>query len=152
MRSPSTPRPALALLGGICLALLALAACRTGVPVIDTNAPPASVMGTVTGIVSGPTDDDPVAGRKITVTHLSTNETYSATTSSTGGFTIKLPPGRYRVNVELLATEVADIDDREFTVDPGELEHDVRVRITQRRSAGAQRPYQPPLPISAPIA
>lgn len=55
----------------VCLAL-ALAACRTGVPVIDANDGPPGVFGTITGTVSGPDGDTPIAGRPVHAFNLDT--------------------------------------------------------------------------------
>lgn len=129
----------------------ALAACRTGVPVLDANAPPVSVMGTITGTVSGEDGSAPVAGRKITAVNIETGERSTLVTSETGGYTFKLPTGRYRVEVELLAGETVVRDPGSFTLSRSELQHDVDIRIGSRRAA-AGRIYQPPLPSAAPIA
>ena len=133
----------------VCLAL-ALAACRTGVPVIDANDGPASVLGTITGTVSGPEGDLPVAGRGIHAINLDTGARESTVTSTTGGYTFKLAPGRYRVEVDLLAGERLIEDEGEFTLSRSELQHDVDLRIG--RQAAEMRIYQPPLPTGAPIA
>lgn len=134
----------------LCL-VAALAACRTGVPVLDANAPPASVMGTITGTVSGDDGTTPIAGRKVTAVNVETGERATLATSETGGYTFKLPVGRYRMEVELLAGETVLRDPGEFRLSRSELQHDVDLRIGSRR-ASAGRIYQPPLPSAAPIA
>lgn len=135
----------------VCLAL-ALAACRTGVPVIDATDRPSGVLGTITGTVSGSDGETPVAGRRIHAINLDTGARESGVTSTTGGFTFKLPPGRYRVEVDLLAGETLVEDEGEFTLSRSELQHDVDLRIGSRRAPSATRIYQPPLPTGAPIA
>lgn len=135
----------------VCLAL-ALAACRTGVPVIDANDGPPVVLGTITGTVSGPDGDTPIAGRRIHAINLDTGARESGVTSTTGGYTFKLPPGRYRVEVDLLAGETLVKDEGTFTLSRSELQHDVDLRIGTRRGPAATRIYQPPLPTGAPIA
>ena len=135
----------------VCLAL-ALAACRTGVPVIDTNAGPDVVLGTITGTVSGADGTSPVTDRRIHAVNLDTGARESAVTSSTGGYTFKVAPGRYRVEVDLLEGEALVEDEGAFTLSRSELQHDVDLRIGIRREPARARIYQPPLPTAAPIA
>lgn len=135
---------------GLC-AVLVLAACRTGVPVVDANPGPTSVSGTITGTVSTEDGKSGVAGRRISAINLETGARISATTSETGGYTLKVPPARYRIEVELAAGEMLVKDEGTFTVSRSELQHDVDLRIGVKR-AGSGRIYQPPLPSRAPLA
>ena len=134
----------------LCL-LFALGACRTGVPILDANPGPPVVMGTITGNVSGEDGTTPIAGRKVTAVNLDTSAREVATTSETGGYTFKLPTGRYRVEVELLAGEAIVRDKGEFKLSRSELQHDVDIRISARRAPSTWI-YQPPLDNGAPIA
>ena len=87
----------------LCLAL-ASAACHPG-PVINAGAKQPPVGGTIAGVV---TTTDPliaVPGRKVTATETTTGSRYDATTAANGGYTIKVPEGRYRLDVELRAGE-----------------------------------------------
>ena len=84
------------------LTLLAAAvlacACHPG-PVIDTG-PDQPAGGTIAGIVS--TDAKaPLAGRRVTAINTSTNAKFEATTGANGGYTVKVPQGTYRLEVEL---------------------------------------------------
>lgn len=134
----------------LCL-LFALGACRTGVPILDANPGPPIVMGTITGNVSGEDGTTPVAGRRVTAVNLETSARETATTSETGGYTFKLPAGRYRIEVELLAGELIVSDKGEFKLSKSELQHDVDIRIGARKSPSGWI-YQPPLDNGAPIA
>ena len=147
----SARRHGLPLMAGVLCLVGALAACRTGVPVIDANAGPPSVMGTITGQVSGEDGSSPLAGRKVVAVDVETGERTSGVTSETGGFTFKLVPGRYRVEVELLAGERLVRDRGEFTLSKSELQHDLDLRVGSRPPA-AGRIYQPPLDTGAPLA
>ena len=64
----------------------------------------ALAQGIVTGSISGTVEDPAgavVAGAKVTATHLATNREYTAETTSTGNFNLRvLPPGQYDVRVE----------------------------------------------------
>ena len=100
--SERTLRPSgSAILIGTLLCLLIVVACRQGVPVIDTAPKPAHPNGTISGIVSGPEGTSPIVGRVVQVINVDTGERQQETTSSTGGFTFKLKPGKYRVELTL---------------------------------------------------
>jgi hypothetical protein len=147
----SARQHSLPLIAGLLCLVAALAACRTGVPVLDANAGPPSVMGTITGKVSGEDGSAPITDRKVAAINIETGERTAGVTSSTGGFTFKLPPGRYRVEVELLTGETLLRDRGEFKLSKSELQHDIDIRIGSRR-APAVRIYQPPLETGAPLA
>ena len=147
----SARRHGLSLIAAVLWAVLVLAACRTGAPVLDPNPGPASVMGTITGSVSAEDGKSPVAGRRITAINTETGERFTAVTSSTGGYTLKVPPARYRMAVDLADGEAIVKDEGAFSVSRSELQHDVDIRIGTRR-AGSGRIYQPPLPARAPLA
>lgn len=85
------------------LVLLTTLGCHPG-PVIDTGPKPASVGGTIAGIVSAE-GKAPLEGRKVTATETTTGTHYEATTGANGGYTIKVPQGNYRLEVELHAGE-----------------------------------------------
>lgn len=80
------------------LGLLTVAACHPG-PVITTE-PKLPVGGTIAGIVSRDTKTA-VEGRKVTAINTETGMRYDATTAANGGYTIKVPEGLYRLEVEL---------------------------------------------------
>jgi hypothetical protein len=78
--------------------LVAAAACHPG-PVVGSG-PRAAVGGTIAGIVS--TDGKaPIAGRRVVAVNTSDGSRYDATTGANGGYTIKVPQGTYRLEVEL---------------------------------------------------
>lgn len=147
----SARRHGLLLTAAVLCGGLVLAACRTGVPVVDPNEAPASVSGTITGTLSAVDGTTPIPGRRVTAVNVATGERLTVVTSSTGGYTLKVPPARYRIDVELAAGEAIVKDEGTFTVSRSELQHDVDIRIGVKR-AGAGRIYQPPLPSRAPLA
>jgi hypothetical protein len=83
------------------ISLLAIGGCRRGVPVIDPSAPSSTVAGTISGTVRGPENAAAIEGRIVEVVNLDTNERQRTTTNSAGGFTFKVKPGRYRVELTL---------------------------------------------------
>jgi len=63
-----------------------------------------SVVGNPTGTIAGHVrtiDGAPVDGRRVTAVGLLTKTRYDATTGNDGGYTLKVPEGRYRLEVEL---------------------------------------------------
>ena len=79
--------------------------CAARGPVgVDPNKPTA-VGGTIAGIVRT-ASDTPLSGRKVTAINVATGERIDASTSMNGGYTIKVAPGHYRLEVELRAGEV----------------------------------------------
>jgi hypothetical protein len=83
-------------------ALVLVAACHPG-PVIDPG-PKQQVGGTIAGIVT--TDGNAVVtGRKVTAVNSETGAQFDAVTGANGGYTIKVPEGNYRIEVELRAGE-----------------------------------------------
>jgi hypothetical protein len=80
------------------LALAICAGCHPG-PVIDLG-PKGPVGGTIAGIVSS---DSKVAlpTRKVTAINTETGTRYDTTTGENGGYTIQVPQGTYRLEVEL---------------------------------------------------
>jgi hypothetical protein len=86
-------------------AVLSLGACRQGVPVIDPGPAPEVANGTISGTVRGELNSSSIAGRAVAVVNVETGARQQTTTSSTGGFTFKVPPGKYRVELTLLDGE-----------------------------------------------
>lgn len=82
-------------------ALAAATGCRSGQPIYDATPKDMQTPGTIAGIVSAGEGGEPLVGRRVHAIDLSEGRRYSATTSVTGGFSIPVPPGKYRLEVEL---------------------------------------------------
>lgn len=108
----------------LAISLLATAACHPG-PVVGVGSKPANVGGTIAGIVSTSTNTA-VPGRKVTAVETATGMRYEATTGENGGYTIKVPEGTYRLELELRAGE-------SITKQPGET-HVNRSDLDPRRN------------------
>ncbi len=80
--------------------LLSLTACRRGVPVVDTSPQPIQTDGTLSGTVRGLGSTSPIDRRTVEIINLDTGERYRTATSN-GGFTLKIKPGKYRVELTL---------------------------------------------------
>lgn len=81
------------------MALLSGTACRQGRPVIDTAPKPVQADGTISGTVRGPAGTSAVEGRNVEVVNVDTGERQRVATSNTGGFTFKVKPGKYRIEL-----------------------------------------------------
>ena len=101
-------------------AVLAIGACHPG-PVINTGPDQGSVGGTIAGIVSRDTKD-PVPGRRVTAINLQTGARFEATTAVNGGYTIKVPEGRYRLELELREGEIVAKHPGETRVENSDLD------------------------------
>jgi hypothetical protein len=73
--------------------------------VIDTTPGPAQADGTISGTVRAE-GSRPIEGRVVEVINVETDERQRTNTSNTGGFTFKVKPGKYRVELALHAGEV----------------------------------------------
>jgi carboxypeptidase family protein len=84
------------------LALALSSACveaRHGRPIVGGSVVP-NPTGTISGMVTN-SAGTPLEGRRVSAIDLTTEQHYDATTAKNGGYTIKVPPGRYRMEVEL---------------------------------------------------
>jgi hypothetical protein len=80
--------------------LFAGTACRTGRPVWSATPGDDTTPGTIAGILRT-SGGDPVAGRRVEAIPLEGSQKYATVTSVTGGFSIPVPPGKYRLQPEL---------------------------------------------------
>jgi hypothetical protein len=65
------------------------------------NAQPNKVGGTIAGIVKTADSSVAVPGRKVTVIEVKTGARHETTTAANGGYTIQVPEGTYRFEIEL---------------------------------------------------
>ena len=98
-----------------------LAACHPGT-VLNTGPKQPSVGGTIAGIVTTADATVAVPSRKVTATETTTGSRYDATTAANGGYTIKVPEGTYRIEVELRAGEVLAKQPDPTRVNNGDLD------------------------------
>jgi hypothetical protein len=101
------------------LALLTSAACHPG-PVVNTD-PNSSAGGTIAGIVSTQANAA-VAGRKVTAIATVGGKRYEATTGANGGYTVQVPTGTYRLEVELRPGERVTKQPGETKIGKGDLD------------------------------
>jgi hypothetical protein len=80
--------------------MVTLGACHGG-PVVDLGPKPPTTDGTISGTVRGPEGTSAIDGRDVAVVNVETGERQHTVTNSAGGFTFKVAPGRYRVELSL---------------------------------------------------
>ena len=107
----------------VCFSALS-AACGSGLarpgPVINTQ--PAQVGGTIAGIVKTADSSVAVPGRKVTVIEVRTGSRQETTTAANGGYTIQVPKGTYRIEIELRPGEALAKQPEETHVGNGDLD------------------------------
>ena len=59
----------------------------------------------ISGTVRGPEGMSPIENREVAVINVDTGERQRATTNPAGGFSFKLKPGKYRVEIALLQAQ-----------------------------------------------
>lgn len=98
---------------------VAVAACHPG-PVLSPDGKMA-VGGTIAGIVST-VGNSAVPDRKVTAVDVASGARYEATTGANGGYTIKVPEGTYRLEVELRPGEAVAKQPAETRVNKSDLD------------------------------
>jgi hypothetical protein len=111
---------------------LVVAGCHPG-PVLKAGAD-MEVGGTIAGTVTATGGSVALAGRKVTATNVATRTTYDATTNVTGGYTIKVPEGTYRVDVEVRAGETISKRPDDTQINNGDLDPGRDFQITATAS------------------
>jgi hypothetical protein len=117
----------------LALAFATSAACHPG-PVIDLG-PDQQVGGTVAGIVSTETKA-PITGRKVTAVNTTTGARFDATTGPNGGYTIKVPQGSYRLEVELQPGETVTKHPGDVRINRSDLDPARHFVITSAKRGG----------------
>jgi len=114
-----------------CLVVIASIACHWNKPVVDPTPSP-SVGGTIAGIVSTADSSVAVPGRKVTATEITKGEHYESTTAANGGYTIKVPEGTYRIEIELRPTETLIKQPAQTRITNGDMDSGRDFVITAR--------------------
>ena len=95
-------------------------AARHGRPLLGGSTTPERT-GTVSGTVRTATGT-PIGGRRVSAIDVATEAHYDATTADSGGYTIKVPTGKYRLEVELRGGDVIATQPSQTTVNLGDLD------------------------------
>jgi hypothetical protein len=117
-----TQLPRLLAIGAFCIGALGTAGCVPRGPVLGTGEETPAATGTISGVVRDAAANAPLAGRVVTATEVTTGAKYEASTSTTGGYTMKVPTGRYRLAVELRGGETIAEEPAELTLSVSDLD------------------------------
>ena len=103
-----------------------LGACHRIAPVVGGGDVPGA-RGTISGTVRGADNTAPAVGRQVEAVEVDSGARFSATTNVTGGFTMMVPKGHYRLKVALLEGESVARDPG--VIDIGTSDADSKIEI-----------------------
>jgi hypothetical protein len=115
-----------------CLVALVLAGhgCRRGTgPIVDTTPGPENPRGSIAGIVQKPGNGEAVAGREVRAIDVASGRSFRTTTNPAGGFTIQVPPGKYRLEVQLLDGEQVHSPPDVIAVGPSDINANITLTV-----------------------
>ena len=112
----------------LAVATLGGAACRPGQPIVNTEPGKNTTPGTIAGNVRT-NNSDPLPGRAVHAIDTTTGQRYSAETGVTGGFSIKVPPGKYRLEVELRGNEMVAQEPGVIDINASDLDTDLNIIV-----------------------
>jgi hypothetical protein len=111
---------------------LSIGCVTHGRAVVDTRASPTGVGGTIAGSVRASGSTEPLSGRKVTAINEATGQRYETSTATAGGYTMKVPSGKYRLEVELRPGETLEAHPDPTDVNVGDLDPDRDFVLTRR--------------------
>ena len=102
-------------------------AARHGRPIVGGSTVP-NPTGTISGNVTT-TGGTPLEGRRVSAINMATESHFDATTASNGGYTIKVPPGRYRLELELRGGDQIARQPEQTNVNVGDVDESLNFVI-----------------------
>ena len=102
------------------LVLLAIA-CHPNRPVIGSGQP-ADVGGSIAGLVTTGEAGTALSARKVTAINVDTGARYDVSTAINGGYTVRVPAGMYRLELELRPGETLTAKPDPTDVERGDLD------------------------------
>jgi hypothetical protein len=118
--------------------VLAVTSCMPRGPILDTGSKPENVGGTISGIVRSAGGALSLTGRKVTATNLATGQRFEASTATNGGYTMKVPAGKYRLEVELREGESLAEQPGETEVNASDMDASRDFTVTVRSPSGGR--------------
>jgi hypothetical protein len=111
---------------------LGMLACRPGTPIVNTDPMKATTPGTIAGSARS-AGGDPISGRRVEAVDTKTGQRYAAETGVTGGYSIKVPPGHYRLELQLGEGETVVQEPGTIDINSGDLDPnmDIVVRVAR---------------------
>ena len=113
--------------------LIAAVGCAPHQAAIDTGPKPTGVGGTIAGIVSVADSNAALSGRRVTAINLASGARFEATTAENGGYTIKVPTGKYRLELALQPGEVLVKQPEETDINPSDLDASRNFLVSVRK-------------------
>ena len=143
------PLMALLCVAALTVAFMSVTSCRRGTPILNPGEASQSTDGTISGTVRGPEGTSSIVGRQVEVVNVDSGERQQATTNNAGGFTFKVKPGKYRVEVALVAGESILKQPGVMQIDKSDVDAHADFVIGSAKAAGpASRPRPPASPIA----
>jgi hypothetical protein len=112
------------------LCLLSGSGCHPLTVVVTTAS--AAVGGTIAGVVTGPADGT-LADRTVTVVNIDTGAHYETATGESGSYTLRVPSGRYRLEIQLRENERMAVKDAPILLVGGGIDVQKNVDVNQSR-------------------
>ena len=110
-------------------ALLLSVACAPRGPIAG-GVVPEGTGGTIAGTVTANDGSSALSARKVTAINTATGARFEASTATNGGYTLKVPSGTYRLEVELRGGEVVAKQPDTTEVNVGDLDPDRNFVVT----------------------
>jgi hypothetical protein len=105
-------------------ALLLSVSCAPRGPILDTGDKPPGVGGTIAGAVLAGDARTPLPSRKVSAINTMSGARFEASTAANGGYTIKVPVGTYRLEVETRPNEMVVRQPEPTEVNPSDIDAD----------------------------
>src|SRR5687767_1105401 len=102
-------------------AVLVTFGCHPSRPVLDAGPKP-DVGRSIPGTVTANDGVTALGARKVTAINTATGARFDVSTTTTGGYTVRVPRGTYRLEVELLSGETLTAQPEATEVNPGDLD------------------------------
>jgi hypothetical protein len=102
-------------------ALLLSLGCHPSRPVLDPGPKP-DVGGSISGTVTTNDGATALGARKVSAINTATGARFDVSTTTTGGYTVRVPRGTYRLEVELHSGEALATQPDPTEVDAGDLD------------------------------
>jgi hypothetical protein len=118
-------------LASLACLLALITACHPG-PIANGGPKPSGTGGTISGTVRADGGVS-LAGRKVTATNEATGAKFDATSGSNGGYTIQVPAGTYRLDVDLQPNEAFATRPKPTNVNVGDLDAERNFVLTVRK-------------------
>jgi len=101
-------------------------------PILGTGEKPPGVGGTISGSVTAEDGTTALSSRKITAVNTATGERFDTSTATNGGYTIQVPKGTYRMEIELRAGETIAKQPNRVDINTGDLDASENFVVARR--------------------